>query len=89
MTRLRPASGVAVIEEESAVYVAPLPDGPITVLEGVAALIWVEACAGERGTVSARVARSLLPPPAERIEQEIDRFVDDLVDHGFLEVAEG
>ena len=66
MTRFGPASGVAVVEYEGAVYVAELPDGPIAVLDGVAAVIWTEACAGDRETVAERVAAAL-EPPAEGI----------------------
>ena len=78
-----PAPGVAVVEEGDAVYVARLPDGPIAVLDGVAALIWTEACAGDRETVAARVAAAL-EPPAEDIDRAVDEFVAGLVDRGLL-----
>ena len=85
MTRLGPASGVAVVEYADAVYVAELPDGPIAVLDGVAALIWTEACAGDRETVAARV-QALIDPPTEGIGRDIDEFVAQLVDSGLLQV---
>ena len=85
MTRLGPASGLAVLEYADAVYVADLPHGPITVLDGVAALIWSEACAGDRETVAARV-QALLDPPTEGVGQHIDEFVASLIDNGLLQV---
>lgn len=83
MSRLILAPGVAVVEEPDAVYVARLPDGPIAVLDGVAAVIWAEATSGDRETIAARVA-SALEPPAEDIDQAVDEFVDGLLGHGLL-----
>ena len=40
MTAYRPGPGIATEQHDDAVYVARLPDGPIIVLEGTAALIW-------------------------------------------------
>jgi hypothetical protein len=78
---------VAVIQEgEATLYVAPLPDGPIVVLDGVAALIWAEACAGDRENLSSRVAASL-DPPGEDIEREVEAFVSTLVERGLLIVS--
>lgn len=88
MTRLMPAPDVAVIQDEAVVYVAHLPSGPIAVLEGVAGLIWTEACAGDRETLAARVAAALAPP-AEGIDGDIDEFVATLVDRGLLRVSAG
>lgn len=85
MTRLVPASDVAVIQGEAAVYVARLPGGPIAVLEGVAALIWTEACAGALETLVDRV-ESGIEPPVEGIDGEIDEFVAALLDRGLLRV---
>lgn len=87
MTRLAPAAGVAVIHEgQATTYVAPLPDGPIVVLDGVAALIWAEACAGDREHLAARVAASL-DPPRDDIDREVDAFVSTLVGRGLLRVS--
>lgn len=83
MSRLMPASGVAVVKETDAVYIARLPDGPIAVLDGVAAVIWVEASAGDRETLASRVAAAL-EPPAEDIDEAVDEFVDGLIEHGLL-----
>jgi hypothetical protein len=78
-----PAPGVAVIEGDGVVYVASLPDGPIVVLEGVAAAIWVEACAQGRPGLSERVA-ARLDPPVDGIAQEVDDFVARLIESGLL-----
>lgn len=86
MTRLAPATGVAVVEEGSIVYVAPLPMGPIVVLDGVAAVVWAEACAGDRETLAARVG-AWLEPSATDIGRDVDDFVSALVDRGLLRVS--
>ncbi|GAA1762312.1 PqqD family protein [Agromyces humatus] len=85
MTRLRPAAGVGTLESDGTVYVAPLPDGPIVVLEGIAVLIWGEACGGDRDTIADRVAEATDAPPDE-IRAHVDAFVADLVARGLLEV---
>lgn len=84
MTRLRPAPGVGTVESDDTVYAAPLPDGPIVVLDGVAALIWFEAVAGERGTIAERVAATTDVAP-DAIRAEVEAFVADLVARGLLE----
>jgi hypothetical protein len=83
MTRLRPPSDVAVTEEGDAVYAAHLPDGPIAVLEGTAALIWDEACSGERETIADRVAEAT-GAAADEIRSDVESFVDQLVAQGLL-----
>lgn len=83
MSGLVPAPGVAVVEEPDAVYIAHLPDGPIAVLVGVAAVIWIEACAGERETLAARVGAALDPAP-EDIQQAVDDFILRLIDAGWM-----
>jgi hypothetical protein len=83
MTRLRPAPGVGSVDGGDTVYAALLPDGPIMVLDGVAALIWVEACAGERATIVDRVAAAT-DATSHEIRAEIERFVADLVARGLL-----
>lgn len=84
MTRLRRAPGVGLIAEEGTLYAASLPDGPIVVLTGVAALIWSEACEGERATIVERVAEATEVAP-EAIRADVDAFVADLVGRGLLE----
>lgn len=83
MTVYRPASRVGVEQREATVYVARLPDGPIIVLEGTAALIWMEACSSAPRTIAERVGDHVDRGAAE-IAAEIDRFVRDLVAQGLL-----
>ncbi|KRE25833.1 PqqD family protein [Agromyces sp. Soil535] len=83
MTRLRPASGVAVVEEGGVVYAASLPDGPIVVLDGGAAAIWVEALDGPRSTLADRVA-AITDAAVGDIRADVESFVDELVRRGLL-----
>ena len=66
--RLRANDGVGVEVLGDTVYAAPLPDGPIMVLEGIAALIWREATAQPRGAsrMSSPRRRGRMPPPSAR-----------------------
>ena len=86
MTRLRPAERVVVIEEDGATYVANLPSGPIAVLDDVATLIWLEACAGDRETLVARVSAAL-EPSGEDIISYVNAFIDRLIDLGMLQIV--
>ena len=83
MSRLRPVARVAVVEDEAVVYAATLPDGPIVVLDGGAAAIWVEACAGDRSSIADRVAEATGVPVGE-IRSAVHAFVDELVARGLL-----
>lgn len=79
----RPADAVGVIEDDGVVYAATLPGGPIVVLDGVAALIWSEACAGDRESIAERVAAAT-DASADDIRGHVDSFVADLVARGLL-----
>lgn len=83
MSRLRPAPRVAVVEDASVVYAATLPDGPIVVLDGGAAAIWVEACAGDRSSIADRVSEAT-GAPVDEIRATVHAFVDELVERGLL-----
>ena len=83
MSHLRPGPGVAVIEEGGVVYAAPLPDGPIVVLDGGAAAIWIEACAGERSALAERVAAAT-EVAVDAVRPEVEAFVDELLARGLL-----
>jgi hypothetical protein len=74
---------VAVVEDEAVVYAATLPDGPIVVLDGGAAAIWVEACAGDRSSIADRVAAAT-GAPVDEIRAAVHAFVDELVERGLL-----
>lgn len=83
---LRVGPGVAWVrgEEDSApVFVAPLPDGPVSVLEGTAATIWLAALEGPTTDLAERVA-ALEGVPVEAVREEISGFVDLLVRQGLL-----
>lgn len=86
MTLLGPAQHVGVEDRGDVVYVAPLPDGPIRVLEGVAALIWQAACAGPSHTIAPRVLFDVADPPAGAADM-IESLVADLRAAGLLVVA--
>lgn len=83
MTRLTVPAGVGVVVVAEVVYAAPLPDGPIAVLEGVAAFIWHAALAGERDDVAAQVAAATGRDVAE-VGAAVEGFLDDLVARGLL-----
>jgi hypothetical protein len=84
MTRLRPAHGVGTVEDGDTVYAARLPDGPIVVLDGIATLIWGEACGGGRESIADRVA-GRTDAAADAIRADVEAFVADLVSRGLLE----
>ncbi len=84
MMRLRPARGIAVVEEGDVVYAATLPDGPIIVLDGGAAAIWFAACDGPRASIAERVAAAT-DVPVDTVRPDVEAFVGELVDRGLLE----
>jgi len=53
------------------------------VLDGIAGLIWDEACAGDRETIVERVAAATDAAP-EAIRADVEAFVADLVARGLL-----
>jgi len=83
MSGYRPGDAVGVVEDDGAIYVAKLPTGPIVVLDGIAALIWIEACEGDRETIADRVARATDAAP-DAIRADVEAFVADLVARGLL-----
>ena len=56
-----PDVGVTLSHDGTSVYLAHLPDGPLVVLEGVAALIWQEATAAPASGWVGRVATACPP----------------------------
>ncbi|WES63875.1 PqqD family protein [Microbacter sp. GSS18] len=83
--RLAPAAGVAVETLDGTVYAAPLPDGPIFVLEGVAAVIWEAACTVPRAQLAAAIAERTGAEESE-VATSVEAFVDDLTARGLLTV---
>ena len=79
----READRIAVWESESALYVAALPRGPITVLEGTAVTIWIAANAGPIEDAAARVADAM-GLTVDEVRAPVDQFIDRLVARGLL-----
>ncbi|WP_136707707.1 PqqD family protein [Agromyces sp. H66] len=79
----RLATGVGLEESEGSIYLAPLPGGPILVLEGVAALIFTEATTGDPEHLAERILEQVHGPPDE-IAAHVAAFIDDLVARGLL-----
>lgn len=84
MTVYRPAEGLGIVESDSAIYVAPLPNGPITVLEGFARVIWEAATSVESDALVAKVAESTESERPGDAEERIEAFVAQLVAAGML-----
>ncbi|WP_426323427.1 PqqD family protein [Microbacterium sp. E-13] len=68
---------------DDSVYVAHLPDGPIQILEGTAALIWSHALSVPRSRLAAAVADDVEGDPAT-VRAEVVAFVDALIRQGLL-----
>ena len=83
MSRLVLAPGVSVLDEGSTVYLAPLPDGPIAVLEDIAASIFRLAVEGSTETLADRVRAGFDPPGAD-VADEVERFIAGLIALGLL-----
>ncbi|MGW5242044.1 PqqD family protein [Monashia sp. NPDC004114] len=86
----RAAKGVGVVvpADGEHVYLAQLPDGPLLVLDGVAATIWTEATTGpEQGWVG-RVATAF-DQTEDDIDADVRRFIADLEARGMVEPATG
>ncbi|GAB3880226.1 PqqD family peptide modification chaperone [Terrabacter terrigena] len=76
--------GVTMGHDDLLVYLARLPDGPVMVLEGVAALIWVEATTHPAAGWVGRVAEAVREPE-ERIVGDVKAFVQDLRERDLVE----
>lgn len=83
MRSYRPGDGLGVIEGDTAVYLAPLPDGPIMVLDGLSGAIWLAACSGPGETIAERAAVDS-GLPVEEIRDTVEAFVMELVGRGLL-----
>lgn len=65
-------------------YLARLPSGPISVLDGTAALIWLAAVEGPSETVLDRVAEEA-GQPVTAVRDEVEGFLADLIETGLLD----
>lgn len=88
MTALRTRDGVAVIEDGETVYAAVLPDGPIAVLQEIAAVIWDAARRVDRSAIAEEVAMATGTETAA-VRPEVDAFVAELIERGLLETVPG
>jgi hypothetical protein len=83
MSGQAPIDRVAVWEGADALYVAALPRGPITVLQGTAVTIWRAANAGSLEGAAERVAHTL-GLQADEIRTSVDEFVARLISQGLI-----
>ncbi len=85
----RPADVAMVVEDRdddgAVVYLAPLPDGPARVLNGVGSLIWLEATSTDTSVDVVERVAALVDRPPDTIRAEVDSFLADLVAAGLLE----
>lgn len=79
----QPAPSVAWVLLDGAVYLAALPDPPILVLEGSAALIWQTALMHEPDGVVSEIARSV-GEPFEVVRPSVVAFIDEMLTRGLL-----
>ncbi len=80
----RHPAGVAWVVDQGTVYVAPLPEGPVQVLNGAGAAVWVAAVGLDADATVASVAGEAgLAPGAVRAD--VLSFLDQLVELGLLE----
>jgi hypothetical protein len=79
----RIGTGVGLEKSGGSIYLAPLPRGPILVLEGVAALIFSEATSGDREHLLDRILDQV-DGPRDEIAAHVTAFLDDLVARGLL-----
>lgn len=83
MSRLVSAPDVAWVEVDDTVYVAVLPDPPIMVLSGAAALIWVTALQVDNDSLTEEVARRAgITIAAARTP--VAEFIEDVVARGLI-----
>jgi hypothetical protein len=80
---MRVGPHVAATAYDEKVYVAHLPDGPIHILDGTAALIWSHALVVPRSELAAVVADHVEGDPTT-VHAEVAAFVDGLIQQGLL-----
>ncbi len=68
------------------VYLMLLPDGEPAVLRDSAAVVWSVAATGEDDVSAAVAAR--VEVPLARVAPDVERFLDELVSLGLIEVGE-
>ena len=86
----RPADVAMVVEDRDdedgvVVYLAPLPEGPVQVLNGVGSLIWLDATSTDTPVDVVERVAALVDRPPDTIRADVDSFLADLVAAGLLE----
>lgn len=71
------------------VYLARLPQGPLVVLEGSAAVIWRAATREGAPSEVVRTVAEELGTAQEDIRADVESFLEELVREGLLEPATG
>ncbi|BDZ54902.1 PqqD family protein [Agromyces marinus] len=79
----RPSPATSQLVHDGVRYAAVLPSGPIVVLDGIAGLIWKQACTGQPATIVDRVAGATGTAPDE-VRADVEHFVAELVALGLL-----
>lgn len=69
--------------ENPRIFVAPLPHGPIAVLDEVGALVWLAVVDGAVDVVATVAATT--GHPVETVRADVEAFLADLVGRGLLE----
>jgi hypothetical protein len=83
--RYRAPVQIGFVIEESAVYLAHLPSGPIHVLGDGSAAFWIAATDRARTTSVAERVAELTARPVDEVEPFVEPFVEALLHRGLLE----
>lgn len=83
MGRLLAAANLGVDRLDDILFLATLPDGPIVVLEGPAALVWDCAVGAERAEVATNIA-ALTNSDVDEIAADVEAAIFTLVEVGLL-----
>lgn len=75
--------GVGAVDVDGVIYVAPVPEGPIRILTGSAAEIWVAVFTGTPDSVVERVALTFEAEPID-IRPAVEGFVSGLLADGLV-----
>lgn len=86
--RYRAPVQLGFVVEESTVYLARLPSGPILVLGDGSAAIWIAATDRTRATSVAERVAELTAMPVDEVEPFVEPFVEALLRGGLLEECE-